>query len=121
MVVGACDCGCCIAAVRALASDILAPDFGLFVYENESRLISFNGFTTLSLDQIRLIGSLVGVAVFNACLVDLDLAPFLYNMLLGEEPTLRDLEVFQPTLARSLKQVGHDRGRGPSSRHAAEA
>ena len=84
---------------------ILAPEFGLFTYEQESRQVTFNMFTELPDEQIRLVGTLLGVAVFNACLVDIDLAPFLFNLLLGEEPTLRDLEAFQPTLARSLKQV----------------
>jgi hypothetical protein len=86
-------------------AEMRSPQFGMFVEERESRLLSLNPFCTRPPEQLRLLGSLISIAVYNACLVDLPLAPFIYKALLGQEPTLRDLVIIQPTTARSLQQA----------------
>jgi len=90
---------------RLVVERILMPDFGAFVYEEESRTVNFNRFGTLTTEQMRLLGALVGIGVYNACLLDIEFAPYIYGLLLGREPTMRDLAQYQPTLARSLQQL----------------
>ena len=49
-----------------------------------------------------LIGLVLGLAIYNAVLLDFPLPQALYRKLLGQGCTLRDLSDMDPTLGRSL-------------------
>lgn len=52
-----------------------------------------------------LIGLVLGLAIYNAVLLDFPLPQALYRKLLGQGCTLRDLADMDPTLGRSLGQL----------------
>ena len=52
-----------------------------------------------------LMGLVLGLAIYNAVLLDFPLPQALYRKLLGQSCTLRDLSDMDPTLGRSLGQL----------------
>ena len=50
-----------------------------------------------------LVGLVLGLAIYNAVLLDFPLPLALYRKLLGQGTGLRDLEEMEPTLGRSLR------------------
>ncbi len=52
-----------------------------------------------------LVGLVLGLAIYNAVLLDFPLPAALYRKLLGQAPGLRDLAEMSPTLGRSLRAL----------------
>ena len=50
---------------------MLDPDFGMFKYYEESRLLWFNSDSLESSMEFELIGILLGIAIYNSIIVDL--------------------------------------------------
>ncbi|KAJ4457650.1 putative Ubiquitin-protein ligase E3A [Paratrimastix pyriformis] len=77
---------------------------GMFTAE-ETRLFWFNP-DTLELDgEYKLIGAILGLAIYNGVILDVHLPLVAYKKLLGRPVTARDVEGLSPMLARSLQQV----------------
>lgn len=68
-------------------------------------LFRFNPMSLEHDDEFLLIGLVLGLAVYNGVLLDFPLPMALYKKLIGVDVGLRDLEDFQPTVGRSLKQL----------------
>lgn len=94
---------------QLLVHDLLSPDYGMLVYQSESKSYWFNPGLMLQgekcEDEFFLIGLVLGLAVYNGVLLDFPLPLVLYKKLLNQEVTLRDLEEMQPTVGRSLRQL----------------
>lgn len=71
----------------------------------ESRTYWFNGVSMEPEDEFMLIGLVLGLAIYNAVLLDFPLPLVLYRKLLGQTHTLRDLEDMDPTLGKSLRTL----------------
>jgi ubiquitin-protein ligase E3 A len=98
---------------QLLVTELLSPDYGMLVYLPESRTYWFNAASLEGDDAFMLVGLVLGLAIYNAVLLDFPLPIALYRKLLGQAPTLRDLEAMEPTLGRSLRALlTHD---GPGS------
>ena len=52
-----------------------------------------------------LVGLVLGLAIYNAVLLDFPLPLVLYSKLIGQAVGLRDLEDMDPVLGKSLKQL----------------
>ena len=68
----------------------------------ESRTYWFNAASLEADEEFMLIGLVLGLAIYNAVLLDFPLPQALYRKLLGQGCTLRDLSDMDPTLGRSL-------------------
>ena len=68
----------------------------------ESRTYWFNAASIETDEEFMLIGLVLGLAIYNAVLLDFPLPQALYRKLLGQACTLRDLSDMDPTLGRSL-------------------
>ena len=90
---------------QLLVTELLSPDYGMLVYLPESRTYWFNAASLEGDDEFMLVGLVLGLAIYNAVLLDFPLPIALYRKLLGQAPTLRDLEAMEPTLAKSLRQL----------------
>jgi len=95
----------------------------MFTYDEQTRMLWFNPFSTASaLDYLlvrefsakqiinkikkkKQVGALLGLAVYNDVLVDVNFPPVLYKKLLGMEAGLDDLQDWQPSIYNSLKAV----------------
>eukprot|EP01137_Pigoraptor_chileana_P003012 Opistho-2@42609 len=88
-----------------LVREIFRPDFGMFTCDDDSRYVWFNPVSYESTSEYRLIGTLMGLAIYNGIILDLHFPPVCYKKLMGIAPSLADLSVSMPMLARGLQQL----------------
>ncbi|KAJ9655335.1 putative E3 ubiquitin-protein ligase [Neophaeococcomyces mojaviensis] len=104
-----------------LVREIFNPNFGLFVYDEESQYCYFNPFCFESSEQFFLVGILLGLAIYNSTILDVALPPFVFKKMLASAPStadkltstpkishqysLEDLAELWPSLARGLRQL----------------
>lgn len=102
---------------------VLDPSFGMFKRYEESNLIWFMSMlspqemdeqlhssdTNISFDcdnlqEFEMIGTLVGIAIYNSVIINLPMPHVLYRKLKGcKDYSLEDLAELQPSVAKSLK------------------
>jgi hypothetical protein len=119
---------------QLLTRDLFRPDFGMFTYDDSTRLYWFNiaagaaaegsspySFSSTSMDvdnegqghgegnevfeEMALIGALVGLAIYNAVLLDVHFPVVLYKKLLGQKPDFSDLKAAFPELGKGLQAL----------------
>lgn len=101
---------------QLLVAELLRPDYCLLALQPESNTYWFSAASCEPPEQFLLLGLFIGLAVYNRVLLDFPAPLALYKMLLGQKPTLRDLEDMQPTVGRSLRQLlRHEPGAGGGS------
>ncbi|OBT69674.1 hypothetical protein VE03_00771 [Pseudogymnoascus sp. 23342-1-I1] len=104
-----------------LVRDVLNPEHGMFVYDEESHVCYFNPGSFETSDQFFLVGVVLGLAIYNSTILDVALPPFAFRKLLAAGPssvpgspshakptmvyTLDDLAEYRPSLARGLRQL----------------
>lgn len=104
-----------------LVREIFDPEYGLFVYDEDSRYCYFNPSTFETSDQFFLVGVLLGLAIYNSTILDVALPPFAFRKLLASAPShigpapfssrpvssfsLEDLSEYRPALAQGLRQL----------------
>ncbi|KAM8852464.1 putative E3 ubiquitin-protein ligase HERC4 isoform 2-T2 [Synchiropus picturatus] len=88
-----------------IMKELLDPKYGMFRYNEESRLIWFSSKTFEDIDLFSLIGVICGLAIYNLTIVELNFPVALYKKLLKKNPTLDDLKELQPDVGRSLQQL----------------
>ncbi|CEM37763.1 unnamed protein product [Vitrella brassicaformis CCMP3155] len=91
---------------RLITQEVLNPDFGMFVYNEQIRTIWFN---RLSLDDnlsmFAFVGILLGLALYNNVLLELPFPLALYKLLQHEPIGLEDLADTFPDQAHSFQQI----------------
>ncbi|OAA79530.1 hect [Akanthomyces lecanii RCEF 1005] len=101
--------------------DVFNPDYGMFLYDEDSQFCYFNPNSLESTDQYFLVGVVLGLAIYNSTILDVPLPPFAFKKLLAAAPahgttslahaplhlkyTLEDLAEYRPRLARGLQQL----------------
>ncbi|KAJ5654558.1 hypothetical protein N7490_001561 [Penicillium lividum] len=105
-----------------LVREVFDPHHGLFVYDDDSKYCYFNPFCFESSEQFFLVGVLLGLAIYNSTILDVDLPPFAFRKLLASAPqntlpqttnsprskfkcTLDDLAEYRPALAKGLRML----------------
>lgn len=68
----------------------------MFIYQEESRLLWFNGNTFEPNIKFELIGILMGLAIYNNNILDLHLPMACYKKLVNMQPTIQDLYELMP-------------------------
>eukprot|EP00842_Homolaphlyctis_polyrhiza_P006083 jgi/Hompol1/6476/HPOL_002667-RA len=94
---------------QILIREIFSPDYGMFKFNDESRLCWF-AYTNSApdpqmIEEFGLIGQMVGLAIFNGVVLDIHFPLALYKKLLNYPLTLDDLAELDPQLARGLEQL----------------
>jgi ubiquitin-protein ligase E3 A len=90
---------------QLLMAELLSQDYGMLVFQEDTRTYWFDPGTFEADDAFFLLGLTVGLAVYNGVLLDLPLPLALYRKILGMDVKLRDLKDIEPTLGRSLEQI----------------
>jgi hypothetical protein len=101
--------------------EILHPKYGMFLLNEDTNCYWFHpsqfssvSFTTpsmdkdqdpVSLDEYRLIGKLIGLAVYNNIILDLRFPLVIFKRLLGANVGFEDLKQVDPLLHRGLVQL----------------
>lgn len=80
----------------------------------ETRTYWFNPSSLEDEDEFMLVGLVLGLAIYNAVLLDFPLPLALYRKLIGQSCTLRDLQDMEPTLGKSLNSLLQHEGQSVS-------
>ena len=81
---------------------IFNVNFGMFTYNEKTKLFWFNCNCFESTIQYQLIGTILGLALFNGVILDIKFPIALYKKLLGIKPCLNDLKEYEPELYNNL-------------------
>ncbi|XP_077057317.1 putative E3 ubiquitin-protein ligase HECTD2 isoform X2 [Siphateles boraxobius] len=102
-----------------LIRQIFHPDYGMFTYVKESQCHWFRSWKCDNYSEFRLVGALMGLAVYNSITLDIRFPPCVYKKLLTppivpcdlDTPvgmatlTLEDLQQIMPDLAHGLGEL----------------
>ncbi|KAJ2078361.1 hypothetical protein H4R24_004531 [Coemansia sp. RSA 988] len=95
---------------QLIVRDVFSPKYGIFRASESSHYHWFRPQAESSqdtLEEIRLTGQLIGLAVYNAVILDIHLPPAIYKKLLGVPVTRDDLRQVDPALHHGLTQLLH--------------
>lgn len=90
---------------QLLSAQLFTPDYGMFVEEAETNLLWFNASALEANIQFELLGSLVGLAIYNDVILNVAFPLSVYRKLAGVEMTLADLAEIRPAVAKGLQDV----------------
>uniref|UniRef100_A0A7S2RL22 HECT-type E3 ubiquitin transferase n=1 Tax=Mucochytrium quahogii TaxID=96639 RepID=A0A7S2RL22_9STRA len=88
-----------------MVRQLLDPNFGMFVMDEDSRTLWFNPNTFEISLKFELVGVILGLAIYNGVILDLSFPLALYKKLLGYKLTREDLKTSNPQLGRGLEQL----------------
>ncbi|XP_068806175.1 probable E3 ubiquitin-protein ligase HECTD2 isoform X2 [Struthio camelus] len=102
-----------------LIRQIFHPDYGMFTYHKDSHCHWFSSFKCDNYSEFRLVGALMGLAVYNSITLDIRFPPCCYKKLLSPpivpcdhnaligicDVTLEDLVQIMPELAHGLSEL----------------
>uniref|UniRef100_A0A8C6SE73 Ubiquitin-protein ligase E3A n=1 Tax=Neogobius melanostomus TaxID=47308 RepID=A0A8C6SE73_9GOBI len=90
---------------QLVVEEIFNPDIGMFTYDERTRLFWFNPSSFENDGQYTLIGIVLGLAIYNNCILDVHFPMVVYRKLMGKKGTFRDLADANPVLNQSLKEL----------------
>nr|XP_019937001.1 PREDICTED: ubiquitin-protein ligase E3A-like [Paralichthys olivaceus] len=88
---------------QLVLEEIFNIDIGMFTYDNDTKLFWFNSSSLENEAQYTLIGIVLGLAIYNNCILDVHFPMVVYRKLMGKKGTYLDLSDSHPTLYQSLK------------------
>ena len=86
-----------------LTRQLFDPNYGMFSYNEKTRLYWFNYCSFEPKIKYELIGIILGLAIFNSIILDIKFPLAVYKKLLGTKPTLDDLKECDPETYKSMK------------------
>lgn len=90
---------------QLVVEEIFNPDLAMFTLNSETHTYWFNPTSFESDDQFRLIGIILGLAIYNNVILDVHFPMVVYRKLLGRKGTYHDLQDWNPSLAKGLQQL----------------
>jgi ubiquitin-protein ligase E3 A len=82
---------------QLLIRQVFDPAFGMFSYNDETRLFWFGASSMLGLEmEYELIGMIVGLAIYNGHILEFRFPMLIYRKLMGQPPGMRDLKEVNP-------------------------
>uniref|UniRef100_A0A0G4FMN8 HECT domain-containing protein n=1 Tax=Chromera velia CCMP2878 TaxID=1169474 RepID=A0A0G4FMN8_9ALVE len=88
-----------------LIRELLNPNFGMFSYNEDTRIHWFNGNSLETKREFVLVGALLGLAIYNDVLLELSFPQAVYKKLQGEALDLSDLALVFPEESRSFQSL----------------
>lgn len=90
---------------QLVLEEIFNPDIGMFTYDDDTKLFWFNSSSLENEAQYTLIGIVLGLAIYNNCILDVHFPMVVYRKLMGKKGTYLDLSDSHPVLYQSLKEL----------------
>ncbi|XP_018418857.1 PREDICTED: ubiquitin-protein ligase E3A [Nanorana parkeri] len=90
---------------QLVVEEIFNPDIGMFTYDESTKLFWYNPSSLETEGQFTLIGIVLGLAIYNNCILDIHFPMVVYRKLMGKKGTFRDLSDSHPVLFQSLKEL----------------
>ena len=88
-----------------IIKELFDPMYGMFTYVEESRMFWFNADSLEPEEQFSLVGMVLGLAIYNSHILDIQFPLAVYKKLLGQRVDLSDLKVLEPTIGRTLQNI----------------
>ncbi|ORY80897.1 ubiquitin-protein ligase E3A [Protomyces lactucae-debilis] len=88
-----------------LCRQLFDTSFGLFIRDEQSNFCWFNPESAGQSSEFFLLGVVLGLAIYNSTILDVQLPPVLFKKLVGQNCTLADLKVLHPQLWHGLQQL----------------
>lgn len=90
-----------------LCRQLFSSKFGLFIRDEDSGYCWFNPATNTpsSVELYHLLGVVLGLAIYNSTILDIQLPPALFKRLLGQPCTIADLKLLHPALGSGIQQL----------------
>lgn len=88
-----------------LIKEILDPKYGMFKEFEDSHSVWFSEHSFEEEEMFKLIGTLIGLAIYNFIIINLPFPLVMYKKLLKEKVELLDLEELSPSLANSMRSI----------------
>ncbi|XP_049935460.1 uncharacterized protein LOC116260292 isoform X3 [Nymphaea colorata] len=85
-----------------LVRDLFNAGYGMFVYNDETRNFWFNANSIDSEHEFWLVGTILGLAIYNGIILDLHLPKVVYKKMMGLNPCLGDLKDLRPDVIKGL-------------------
>ena len=90
---------------QLIFSQIFDVSYGMFVYDEDSRLFWFNRSSLENEREFELIGIILGAAIYNGVILDARFPHVVYKKLMGQPVGFADLKIAFPPLARGFQQL----------------
>ncbi|KAM6963121.1 ubiquitin-protein ligase E3A-like [Aplochiton taeniatus] len=90
---------------QLVLEEVFNPDIGMFTYDDSTKLFWFNSSSLENEAQYTLIGIVLGLAIYNNCILDVHFPMVVYRKLRGKKGTYVDLADSHPVLYHSLKEL----------------
>ncbi|MEW5311973.1 MAG: hypothetical protein WDW38_003641 [Sanguina aurantia] len=90
---------------QLLVRQLFNPDYGMFTYDDVTRLNWFRPSRIEMDTEFELVGIMIGLAIYNSHILDFSFPMVLYKKLMGIPTVLEDLGELQPEVAKSLRAV----------------
>uniref|UniRef100_UPI0037E7B7A4 ubiquitin-protein ligase E3A n=1 Tax=Semicossyphus pulcher TaxID=241346 RepID=UPI0037E7B7A4 len=90
---------------QLVLEEIFNPDIGMFTYDDDTKLFWFNSSSLENEAQYTLVGLVLGLAIYNNCILDVHFPMVVYRKLMGKKGTDSDLSDSHPALYQSLKNL----------------
>ncbi|KAI8847704.1 hypothetical protein BC829DRAFT_444369 [Chytridium lagenaria] len=91
---------------QILVNMLLDPAYGMFTYEEETRQVWINGASLEPEKKFELVGTVIGLALYNGVILGINFPRLLYKKLLDETPTLEDIKQAFPVCTwKGLQQL----------------
>lgn len=89
---------------QLIVQQLFDEKFGMFIYNEDSRLFWINQ-DSFDRNEFRLIGILLGLAIYNEVILDMHFPSVMYKKLLNQQTGLDDLKYSHPELHNSLRKT----------------
>ncbi|XP_031678139.1 ubiquitin-protein ligase E3A isoform X1 [Oncorhynchus kisutch] len=90
---------------QLVLEEMFNPDIGMFTYDEFTKLFWFNPPSLENEAQFTLIGIVLGLAIYNNCILDVHFPMVVYRKLMGKKGTYLDLTDSHPVQYQSLKEL----------------
>ncbi|XP_078602586.1 ubiquitin-protein ligase E3A-like isoform X1 [Branchiostoma floridae x Branchiostoma japonicum] len=90
---------------QLVVEEIFNADYGMFIYDEQTHMYWFNPSSFETDAQFKLIGIVLGLAIYNNVILDVHFPMVVYRKLMAKKGTFLDLQDSHPVLYQSLKSM----------------
>lgn len=90
---------------QLIVEQIFNPDYGMFVYHEDTKTVWFNSTSFENEAQFTLIGIVLGLAIYNNIILPVNFPMVVYRKLMGIKGSFADLSDWNPQLHQSLSSM----------------
>lgn len=88
-----------------IIKEVFDVKYGMFSYNTTTNVFWFNENSIDNNYEFKLIGKLLGIAIYNSVILDIHFPMVVYKKLVGLVPNFDDLIEFDPQVANSLSNL----------------